>query len=63
MILSNNTNLIHHMFLYECEVPPGYLDTYASSGQNGYSCFVEEMPNDWEKCITPVSINIFCNKS
>ncbi|KAK6626503.1 hypothetical protein RUM44_008976 [Polyplax serrata] len=56
MILSNNTDLIHHMFLYECDVPPGFLDSYASSNQNGYPCYTDEMPSDWEKCITPVAI-------
>ncbi|EEB11553.1 hypothetical protein Phum_PHUM125540 [Pediculus humanus corporis] len=54
MILSNYTQLIHHMFLYECEAPPGFLDSYSSSNQNGYPCYGSEMPEDWEKCITPV---------
>ena len=56
MILSNYTQLIHHMFLYECEAPPGFLDSYSSSNQNGYPCYGSEMPEDWEKCITPVRL-------
>ncbi|KAL0274988.1 UNVERIFIED_CONTAM: hypothetical protein PYX00_002987 [Menopon gallinae] len=56
MILSNFSNLIHHMILYECDAPPGFLDSYASSKHNGAHCYSSEMPNDWYTCVAPVAI-------
>lgn len=69
MILSNSTGLVHHMFLYECDAPSGFLDSYASPHHNGAPCYSHEMPGDWENCVTPVSteynhfINFDTNRS
>lgn len=55
MILSNSTALVHHMLLYECDAPPGALDSFSSAHHPGAPCYSHQMPSDWENCVTPVA--------
>ena len=47
---------IHHMILHECDTSKSKdfskWEEYAK--HEGRPCYGSEMPNDWDKCITPV---------
>lgn len=55
LILSPSASLVHHLLMYECSAPAGFLDSYAAHQHAGAPCYSPEMPADWETCVTPVA--------
>ncbi|XP_050523750.1 MOXD1 homolog 1-like isoform X2 [Daktulosphaira vitifoliae] len=52
-ILNPDTHrLIHHMILYECDNGPNTMERFVTL--KGSQCYGDTMPEEWNKCITPV---------
>ncbi|XP_050426603.1 MOXD1 homolog 1-like [Adelges cooleyi] len=45
-------SLIHHMILYECDDGPDTMERYVTL--KGEQCYGNNMPDDWNKCVSPV---------
>jgi len=52
-LLNDDTKrLIHHMILYECYGGPSTMEQYVTL--KGAQCYGQGMPDDWNKCVSPV---------
>lgn len=52
-LLNDDTKrLVHHMILYECYGGPATMEQYVTL--KGAQCYGQGMPDDWNKCVSPV---------
>ncbi|KAK9887700.1 hypothetical protein WA026_000021 [Henosepilachna vigintioctopunctata] len=56
LIGPNHTNFVHHMIVHECQLgPEGNTQRWeAFAQQSGQLCYGQQMPPEWDKCLTPL---------
>lgn len=57
LIGRNHTAFVHHMLLHECEIQhdvPHIKKWEEFVKEPGRPCYTPEMPQEWEKCLTPL---------
>ncbi|VVC40493.1 Copper type II, ascorbate-dependent monooxygenase-like, C-terminal,DOMON domain,Copper type II [Cinara cedri] len=52
LLNTDTRHLIHHMILYECDGGPNTMEKYVTL--KGAQCYGNGMPEDWDKCVSPV---------
>lgn len=52
LLHADTQSLIHHMILYECDGGPDLMEKYVML--KGAQCYGNAMPEDWNKCVSPV---------